>query len=301
MRQVTCPVCSTSPSQIAAALPKVKCASCGVMWTYLPEAIDSAGLYRDEVYAIVDNRQSIFEKIIFSEAKKILQKAHTIHPQAIRILDFGSGKGQFLAVAKEQGWKGIGIETEKNRADFAREKYGVEVICEYYQGGKIAQDTIDLISLNHVLEHLPQPMSLLDELVKSNLGPAGLLYIEVPRADSWQAKIAGDHWMHWDIPKHLTHWTEPVLKDQLRKLGFQIVTKRSFSVHLGVLGMLQALLARVGFRENLILRLKRKKTLGLLVLIGTAFPVAFLLEVLSVGFGKSGIMGLYFRRINSVQ
>jgi hypothetical protein len=74
-----------------------------------------------------------------------------------------------------------------------------------------------------------------------------------------------------------------------------MVAKRVFSVHLGVLGMMQALLARIGFRENLILRLKRKKTPGLVVLIGVALPFAWILEVLSVGFGKSGIMGLYFR------
>jgi SAM-dependent methyltransferase len=296
MRQVTCPVCSTSPSQIPASLRKVICDSCGVSWTYLPEFIDSAQLYRDEVYAVVDNRQSVFEQIIFSEAKKVLQKARKECPDSSKLLDFGSGKGQFLAVAKDQGWQGSGIETEKARADFAREKYGVEVICEYYQGGKVNQDPVDLIVLNHVLEHLPQPMLLLEELLKSNLNPDGLLYIEVPRADSWQAKIAGDHWMHWDVPKHLTHWTGSVLENQLRNLGFRLVAKRGYSVHLGVLGMMQALLARVGFRENLILRLKRKKTLGLVILIGVALPFAWVLEVLAVGFGKSGIMGLYFRR-----
>lgn len=296
MRQVTCPVCSTPPSKIPVALSKLKCDSCGVRWTYLPEQIDAAQLYRDEVYSVVDNRQSIFEKIIFSEAKKVLNQAQSINPKASSLLDFGSGKGQFLAVAKAQGWKSIGVETEKARADFARDNYGVEVLCEFYQEGRVGDALVDLVTLNHVLEHLPQPMVLLAELLHSNLSVDGLLYIEVPRSDSWQANLAGDHWMHWDIPKHLTHWTEPVLAGQLEKLGFSLVGKREYSVHLGVLGMLQAMLSKVGFRENLILRLKRKKTLGLMILIGVALPFAWLLEVLSVGFGKSGIMGLYFRK-----
>ena len=296
MRQITCPVCFSSPKSSPNTMGKVSCAACGVHWTYLPETINSAELYRDEVYSVVDNRQSVFEKIIFSEAKKVLKQARLISPKATRLLDFGSGKGQFLAVANEQGWNGIGIETEQARADFAREKYEVEVRCEFYQEGKIGTELADLITLNHVLEHLPQPMVLLEKLVKSNLSTNGLLYIEVPRADSWQAKIAGDQWMHWDIPKHLTHWTEPVLVVQMRKLGFAPIAKRGYSIHLGVLGMLQALLSKIGYRENLILRLKRKKTFGLILLIGVTLPFAWGLEVLSVAFGKSGIMGLYFQR-----
>ena len=296
MRQITCPVCFSSPKSSPNTMGKVSCAACGVHWTYLPETINSAELYRDEVYSVVDNRQSVFEKIIFSEAKKVLKQARLISPKATRLLDFGSGKGQFLAMAKELGWNGIGIETEQARADFAREKYGVEVRCEYFQEGKIGTEPADLVTLNHVLEHLPQPMILLEKLVKSNLSTNGLLYIEVPRADSWQAKIAGDQWMHWDIPKHLTHWTEPVLVVQMRKLGFVPIAKRGYSIHLGVLGMLQALLSKIGYRENLILRLKRKKTFGLILLIGITLPFACGLEVLSVAFGKSGIMGVYFQR-----
>jgi SAM-dependent methyltransferase len=273
-----------------------KCLSCGVEWTYLPEPIDSAELYRDEVYAVVDNRKSVFERIIFYEGKSILRRATKIRPAAKKLIDFGSGKGQFLAVAKAMDWEGIGIETEPARADFARKNYGVEVICEYYQKGKLSKNRVDLITLNHVLEHLPQPIPLLKELLESNLNPNGLLYLEVPRADSWQAGIAGNLWMHWDIPKHLSHWTEPVLVRQMDLLGYCVLGKRRFSFHLGVLGMLQALLAKMGFRDNLILRLKKNKSAGLVLLIGITLPFALLLEVLSVGFDKSGILGLYFCR-----
>lgn len=296
MRQITCPVCSTPPKNSPEPLTIIGCQSCGVQWTFIPEPIDDKALYRDEVYAIVDNRTSIFEKIIFSEAKRILHKARKLNPNTQHLLDFGSGKGQFLAIAKKLNWNGIGIETEQARADFAREKYRVDVISSYYESGKIGENLADLISLNHVLEHLPNPVHLLGELLSANLKPQGIVYIEVPRADSWQAKIAGKHWMHWDIPKHLTHWTKPELSEQMGKLGFSAVGTRSYSVHLGVLGMLQALLARLGYRENLILRLKRRKTLGLLLLIGFTLPIAWTLEVFSLGFGKSGILGLYFQQ-----
>ncbi|WP_026952546.1 class I SAM-dependent methyltransferase [Algoriphagus mannitolivorans] len=296
MRQVICPVCKTPPNFSHSPYSICDCSTCGVRWTFLPKEIQWEELYRDEVYAVVDNRTSIFEKIIFSEARKVLRQAQSLFPQANRLLDFGSGKGQFLAVANAMGWKGLGIETEAERAKFAREKYGVEVLTSLYSQGKIENGNFDLITLNHVLEHLPAPIELLKQLTNDNLAKGGILYLEVPRADSWQAKIAGNQWMHWDIPKHLSHWTAQSLIDQLKQLGFSKAGIRSFSVHLGVLGMLQALMSLFGFKENLILRLKRKKSVGLLMGIAMLLPFALLLELLSVAFGKSGIMGIYWRK-----
>ncbi len=296
MRQITCPVCQSPPSDPPISQSIQCCKSCGVRWTFLPEEVDSDALYSDEVYAVVDNRQSVFERVIFSEAKKILQKARKIHPTANSLLDFGAGKGQFLAVAKTLAWNGIGIETASERAAFAREKYHVSVLETFYTEGKIGAGDFDFITLNHVLEHLPDPMGLMNGLLSQNLASQGLVYLEVPRADSWQAKIAGKDWMHWDIPKHLTHWTEGGMEKEFSKIGFQKVGVRRFSIHLGVLGMLQALLSKLGFRENLILRLKRKKTLGLLLLIGLVLPIAWGLEWISTGFGKSGVLGIYLKR-----
>ena len=138
-------------------------------------------------------------------------------------------------------------------------------------------------------------MLLLKELLNSNLSKEGLVYIEVPRADSWQAKIAGKDWMHWDIPKHLTHWTEPVIVSEMAKIGFSKNADRRFSIHLGLMGMVQSLLRIFGFRDHLVLRLKREKTIGLLLGIGIVLPLAFLLEALAVTFNRSGIIGVYFK------
>lgn len=293
MRQITCPICKFTPSTTQKNQSIISCQNCGTRWTLLSDEVDGDLLYSDEVYSVVDNRKTIFERVIFSEAKKVLQRAQKINPKAHSLLDFGSGKGQFLAVAKSLGWNGLGIETAKERAAFAKEKYGVEVHTELYQGGKIGNGNFDFIALNHVLEHIPEPIELVKTLLEENLHENGMVYIEVPRADSWQATIAGENWIHWDIPRHLTHWTESGMQNQMMKIGFEIVEKRSFSVHLGVLGMLQALLSSFGFRENLILRLKRKKSLGLLISIGFLLPFAWILELISSGFGKSGILGVY--------
>jgi len=296
MQLLTCPICTQEPTSPPKERSIVACTTCGNHWTFISKELDTDALYQDEVYAVVDNRKSVFERIIFSEAKKVLQKAESILPNhSRRLLDFGSGKGLFLAVAKESGWEVLGIETARERAEFSREKYQVEVKQEFYSEGKIAENRYDLISLNHVLEHLPAPIQLLSKLLQSNLEHSGILYIEVPRADSWQAKIAGAHWMHWDIPKHLTHWTEAGLEKELRLIGFQKIAVRNFSIHLGVLGMLQALMRKMGFEGNLILLLKRKKSVGLLLKIAVFLPFAWVLEYVAALVGKGGIIGIYLK------
>lgn len=297
MRQIACPVCKIEPTTAKEEFSVIKCRNCQTSWTFIPNELDVDSLYVDEVYAVVDNRESIFEKVIFREAKGVLNRADALLDNSHKkVLDFGCGKGHFLAEAKKLGWSGIGIETAKDRAKFAKDKYRVEVIQEFYAEGPIKGGEFDLISLNHVLEHLPEPVSLVRELLESNLAKGGLLYIEVPRADSWQAKIAGENWIHWDIPKHLTHWTESGLLSQFQGLGYKKVGEKPFSIHLGVLGMLQSLFSLFGYRNHLILSLKKKKTVGLMLGVTLLTPVALLFESVASLFSKSGVIGIYLRK-----
>ncbi|WP_296705935.1 class I SAM-dependent methyltransferase [Algoriphagus sp.] len=297
MRQIACPVCKVEPTESREEYSIIKCVNCKTSWTFIPNELDVDALYEDEVYAVVDNRESIFEKVIFKEAKGVLNRAKALLDKSQnKVLDFGCGKGQFLAEAKRSGLIGIGIETAKDRAKFAEDKYQVEVIQEFYESGQVAGGEFDLICLNHVFEHLPEPISLVKELLHSNLAKGGLLYIEVPRADSWQAKIAGKNWIHWDIPKHLTHWNESRLLNQFESLGYIKVGEKPFSIHLGVLGMLQSLFSLFGYRKHLILSLKKKKTIGLMLGVGLLTPFAFLFESFAALFSKSGVIGIYLRK-----
>ncbi|MEN2282926.1 class I SAM-dependent methyltransferase [Algoriphagus sp. SE2] len=297
MRQIACPVCKVKPTETRKEFSIIDCINCKTSWTYIPNELDVDALYEDEVYAVVDNRESIFEKVIFREAKGVLNRANALLDKSHKkALDFGCGKGQFLAQAKKLGWSGVGIETAKDRAKFAAEKYQVKVINQFYSEGKVQEGDFHLICLNHVLEHLPEPISLVNELLESNLAKGGLLYIEVPRADSWQAKIAGDNWIHWDIPKHLTHWTESGLLNQFESIGYIKVGAKPFSIHLGVLGMLQSLFSLFGYRKHLILSLKKKKTAGLMLGVALLTPFAFLMESIAALFSKSGVIGIYLKK-----
>lgn len=275
----------------------VACGRCGLVWTIILEFVDPEKLYSDEVYQLVDNRGSIFEKIIMKEAAAVLSRAERITPAGgRRLLDFGCGKGQFLKQAATMGWSAVGIETSGERAGFARDCYGAQVYESLYKKGLIASGNFDLITLNHVLEHLPEPMSLLRELLESNLAAEGVAMIEVPRLDSWQSRIAGRDWMHLDIPKHLSHWTEAQLRAVLDGLGYTVVARRRFSFHLGVLGMLQAMGSKVGYKDNIIVGLKRKRSAGLVLLVACLTPLALALESVATVCNRSGVFGLFVQK-----
>ncbi|EOZ92016.1 hypothetical protein A33Q_4109 [Indibacter alkaliphilus LW1] len=297
MRQLVCPLCKTPAPDSSADQELVKCASCHLTWTYLQDEVNQEELYQDEVYTVVDNRRSIFEKIIFKEARKVIRTVKKFSTSnSKKCLDFGCGKGQFLSQVQEQDWEGVGVETSIPRATFAREKYGLKVHEGFYKGGKIDAGDYDLISLFHVLEHLPSPLLLLEELCHENLKVKGILVIEVPNLKSWQHKIAGESWMHLDIPKHLSHWDEALLVGELQKLGFKKLNSQYYSVHLGVLGMLRSLMGKTGYKGNIIVDLKNKKKLSVLLRIALILPLAFFLESLAVAFKKGGVFRIYLQK-----
>ncbi|MFD2034400.1 methyltransferase domain-containing protein [Belliella marina] len=300
MKQTICPVCNTGMEKTQKDKILVQCNSCDVTWTYIGNPVNLEELYQDEVYKVVDNRNSIFEKIIFWESEKIIEKTEMLSEskQPLKILDFGSGKGHFLYKCQQKGWDCHGIETAKDRADFSREKYGVNVSDGFYEGGLVNGGNFDVIALLHVLEHLPDPKGLLKKLLQ-NLKTNGILIIEVPNIDSWQSRVAGENWMHLDLPKHLSHWNGEVLALQMEQLGLVKLCRQNFSFHLGVLGMTQALLSRLGFKKNIIKELKNNKRISLLLPIMLLLPASVFLELLSLVFGKGGILRIYFKNINS--
>ena len=100
------------------------------------------------------------------------------------MLDIGAGGGEVVFAAAQSGFIATGIEPNEGYSSFAREQYGIEVRTahlEDVEGGPYA-----LITMFHVLEHMPHPRAVfrrLHELIE----PDGHLFVEVPNIEQSDA------------------------------------------------------------------------------------------------------------------
>jgi len=296
----SCPLCKHQDhTVIYSRVPQfpdadiVKCGHCGHLYTLIKTEIDVDSLYADEVYKVVENRRSVFDRVLDREYRGFLRSLERIKGSKGSLLDFGSGKGKLGSLAKIGGWQVRCVETAPERATYAREVYGLEVNSEFYSGGNIFNMRFDALSLFHVLEHLPDPKPLLDKLISDNLQPGGLAVIEVPNIHSWQAAIAGNKWIHLDVPRHLSHFSPACLEQFIRELGLQPVKRSYYSVHLGVLGMVDSLLKKMGYKGNIIYELKNKKSKALLLKIALVLPFALVMERVASLVGRGGVVRVY--------
>jgi SAM-dependent methyltransferase len=83
--------------------------------------------------------------------------------------------------------------------------------------------------LIHSLEHIQNPTRVIKKIYRI-LKPGGIVIVAVPNFDSFMCKFFGKYWFHWDIPRHIFHYNEKVLKGIFLKNKFlYLKTKYMYS------------------------------------------------------------------------
>ena len=181
--------------------------------TYPQPSLENLGKYyeSEDYISHTDNKRSLFEKLyhfIKSIAiKNKLDLINSLQPNKGKILDIGAGTGDFLSVAKNDGWYTIGVEPSDRAKAIAKNK-GVSFVEE---STELENGSFDVISMWHVLEHVPDLDKQIKEL-KRLLKPTGTLIIAVPNFKSFDAKHYGKFWAAYDVPIHFWHFSKTAIK-----------------------------------------------------------------------------------------
>ena len=181
--------------------------------THPQPSLENLGKYyeSEDYISHTDNKRSLFEKLyhfIKSIAlKNKLNLINSLQPNKGRLLDIGAGTGEFLSVAKNDGWQTIGVEPSDRAKSIAKSK-GVSFVEET---GELENHSFDVISMWHVLEHVPDLDKQIKEL-KRLLKPTGTLIIAVPNFKSYDANHYGKFWAAFDVPIHFWHFSKTAIQ-----------------------------------------------------------------------------------------
>ncbi len=100
-----------------------------------------------------------------------------------KLLDVGTGDGRFLQLCRSAGYDVIGTEVSETGAAYAR-RQGLDVRMGQVTEIDLPQASFDLITVWHVLEHVPEPRAVLAKL-HSLLRPGGFLALAVPNEENF--------------------------------------------------------------------------------------------------------------------
>ena len=142
-------------------------------------------------------------------------------PPTGRLLDVGCGAGNLLAAAAHllPGWRLVGQDVQDNQRRHIESLPGVE----NFHLGDVAtlSGGFNLITLLHVLEHIPDPLPFLRKL-RELLAPGGMLLIQVPDICANPFDLT--------VVDHCTHYTAQGLARLLLEAGFESIQRTQNSV-----------------------------------------------------------------------
>lgn len=260
-----------------------KCADCGFVFTW-PQPADL-----DPYYAPFYRQYSAGPAGILRKLQQHRTRAWT-RPFAKpgRCLEVGCGNGWALAAMRDQGWQVVGIERTTESARPAAQQLRLPMLVGPLDAIR-SDAAFDLIVLRQVLEHMPDPLSTLCHCARL-LRPGGRLIVAVPNLASWQFAFAGGDWIHLDLPRHLAHFTPATLRAALERAGLQLSRLYFVSWEYDPFGWVEAVLNKLGFPMNTLLRLiqhdphlplRPSRRISAVLLGGLLLPPAIVLALTS--------------------
>lgn len=213
-----------------------RCPRCGlVSWDFSQR--DLLQIYREGYFS--SEQESVgyadytsMEETIRQNAIKRLRRLtrhpatkHADAPTQPLLVEVGCAHGFFLDEAQKVGYRVRGVEPAEDASEYARNELGLDVATGTLGELSLAPESVDVIVLWDVIEHVDAPRALLDEC-RVALRPGGTIALSTGNIKSVVSRIQGASWHLYNLPEHLFFFTPEVLRRMLADLGFSEIESR---------------------------------------------------------------------------
>lgn len=234
-----CIVCGGSESRLLHALrfPRIgypgsfevrECTGCGLLFNS-PRLADAQieRLYDANYYVFRERERDAVRRValLASQTIGVAQQ----FSDARDLLEVGCAKGYLMALLQARGWSVRGVEIAASAAEFARQRFGVDVFTGTLEAWVAAPSFAPrpMVLSTDVIEHVNDPPAFL-RAMRCAVAPGGWLVLGTPNADSDHRHAHQASWLAFN-PFHIFLFTRETLSRLLQEAGFDVVQAYTYT------------------------------------------------------------------------
>jgi 2-polyprenyl-3-methyl-5-hydroxy-6-metoxy-1,4-benzoquinol methylase len=228
-----CPVCGgmdfqplASNDRYGMGVQTAGCLHCGLAQTWpRPTPESMATFYREhyrQYYQEAANPDAAYISR-YHKGERLKYTAELIAANVkllpgMRVLDIGCAEGTLIANLKLkcEDIVSVGVEPSDSFSAYARQTTGCVTYPDVHALSAAGETAFDLVIVNHVLEHVDDPVDFLARLRRLTV-PNGKVYVDVPNVTEYTSP----QMLHI---AHLFHFSEGTLSATFEKAGFWVIS-----------------------------------------------------------------------------
>lgn len=229
MSGALCPLCETQSGTLLStkdrhnkALETCCCTACGLVFNNpIPDEAALRAFYRTDYRQDYKNTAQPKLKHHYRYGGRVAEQISSYpepYRKAQRVLDIGSGSGEFVALMLALGREVQGVEPTESYAAYVTETFGANIFNGSVDDFQ-AEGRYDLIRLNHVLEHLADPVERLS-LIRDLLNEDGVLHVEVPDFRTYCRTKSSGNMFHFG---HIFNYDAHTLQSVAARAGLEAI------------------------------------------------------------------------------
>lgn len=196
-----------------------RCSGCGLVYVanFSPDSIS----YRSDEYFVRKNEYVQHWEEFCVLFRRLLEKIERYKPHG-DLLDVGAGVGILLHVARQRGFITHGVEVSEWASAYARDERKLDVVTGTLEDAAYPDTQFDVVVINHVLEHVPDPLEMLRN-ARRILKDDGVIVVGVPNIGSIMAGVLRERWPSLRPEEHIWHFNPFTLRRLIWKAGLREV------------------------------------------------------------------------------